>query len=142
MSVEEPERGDRDDDRTGRETPFPRQVKQIRPDLRWPKTVRRFAKVTGEPKDIRDVHTLRVRCQVADLHVGEHKDLWGGPVKRWIVSSPWMPARSCHPRDPYAPPDLLPLARSDWQPDTYQGNKEENDLEVFRDAPDFAAILR
>jgi hypothetical protein len=38
-------------------------------------------------------------------------------------------------------PDLLPLARSVWQPDKYQGHKEENDLEVFRDDPDFAAIL-
>jgi hypothetical protein len=39
-------------------------------------------------------------------------------------------------------PDLLPLARSVWQPDTYQGIKDEDDLEVFRDDPDFAAILR
>ena len=38
-------------------------------------------------------------------------------------------------------PDLLPLARSVWQPDKYQGSKDENDLEVFRDDPDFAAIL-
>ena len=30
---EEPERRDRDDDRTGRKTPFLRQVDQIRPDL-------------------------------------------------------------------------------------------------------------
>ena len=51
--VEEPERGDRDDDRTGRETALPRQVKQIRPDLGWPEKVRRFTKVTGEPEDIR-----------------------------------------------------------------------------------------
>jgi hypothetical protein len=38
-------------------------------------------------------------------------------------------------------PDLLSLARSVWQPDKYQGNKDENDLEVFRDDPDFAAML-
>jgi hypothetical protein len=37
--------------------------------------------------------------------------------------------------------DLLPLARSVWQPDKYEGNKIDNDLEVFRDDPDFAAIL-
>src|ERR1700733_3490140 len=35
-NVEEPERGDCDNDRTGRETSFPRQVEQIRPDFRWP----------------------------------------------------------------------------------------------------------
>lgn len=38
-------------------------------------------------------------------------------------------------------PDLLPQARAVWQPDRYQGNKDENDLEVFRDDPDFAEIL-
>jgi tetratricopeptide (TPR) repeat protein len=38
-------------------------------------------------------------------------------------------------------PDLLSLARSVWQPDKYQGNKDENDLEVFHDDPDFAAML-
>jgi tetratricopeptide (TPR) repeat protein len=38
-------------------------------------------------------------------------------------------------------PDLLSSARSVWQPDKYQGNKDENDLELFRDDPDFAAIL-
>jgi hypothetical protein len=38
-------------------------------------------------------------------------------------------------------PDLLVLARSVWQPDKYQGNKDENDLEVFRDDPDFTAML-
>jgi tetratricopeptide (TPR) repeat protein len=38
-------------------------------------------------------------------------------------------------------PDLLPLARSVWQPDTYQGKKDRNDLEVFRDDPDISAIL-
>ncbi|HUB12627.1 MAG TPA: hypothetical protein VMB34_11765 [Acetobacteraceae bacterium] len=40
-----------------------------------------------------------------------------------------------------ARPDLLSSARSVWQPDKYQGNKDENDLEVFRDDPDFAAML-
>jgi hypothetical protein len=33
------------------------------------------------------------------------------------------------------------LARLVWQPDKYQGSKDENDLEAFRDDPDFAAIL-
>ena len=38
-------------------------------------------------------------------------------------------------------PDLLSSARLVWQPDKYQGSKDENDLEAFRDDPDFAAIL-
>ena len=37
--VEEPKRGDRDNDRTGRETSFPRQVMKICPDLRWPEKI-------------------------------------------------------------------------------------------------------
>jgi hypothetical protein len=47
--VEEPKRGDRDDDRTRREAALPRQVEQIGPYLGWPKKVGRFTKVTGEP---------------------------------------------------------------------------------------------
>ena len=50
----------------------PCQVEQIRPDLGWPEAVGGFAKVTGEPEDLRDVHALRVRRQVADLHVLDH----------------------------------------------------------------------
>ena len=48
------------------------QIEQIRPDLSRPEMLGRFAKVAGEPDDLFDVHTLRVRCQVADLHVLDH----------------------------------------------------------------------
>jgi hypothetical protein len=34
--------------------------------------LRRFAKITGEPDELFDIHTLRMRCQVADLHVLDH----------------------------------------------------------------------
>jgi hypothetical protein len=37
-----------------------------------PETVRRLAKMAGEPNDLCDVHALRVRCQVADLHIIDH----------------------------------------------------------------------
>src|SRR5580698_6657220 len=70
--VEEPKRGHRDDDRTGREPSLPRQVEQIRPDLSWPEKVGRFTKVAGEMDDLRDIHSLRVRCQIPDLHVLDH----------------------------------------------------------------------
>ena len=70
--VEKPERGDRDDDGTGREASFLGQVEQISADLRWPEKVGRFAKMAGEPNDLCDIHTLGVRCQVADLHVLDH----------------------------------------------------------------------
>src|SRR5580698_5708144 len=70
--VEEPKRGHRDDDRTGREPSLPRQVEQIRPDLSWPEKVGRFTKVAGEMDDLRDIHSLRVWCHVADLHVLDH----------------------------------------------------------------------
>jgi hypothetical protein len=69
---EKPQRGDRDDDRTGREASLLRQVDQIRPDLSWPKQLWRLAEIAGEPSDLRDVHTLRVRRQVADLHIIDH----------------------------------------------------------------------
>jgi len=46
-------------------------VEQIDPDLGWPRRSG-ICEVTGQPKDIRDVHTLRVRCQIADLHVLNH----------------------------------------------------------------------
>ena len=49
-----------------------RQVDQIRPDLGWPETFWRFAKVAGEPDDLLDIHALCVRCQVADLHILDH----------------------------------------------------------------------
>ena len=51
---------------------FPRQVDQIRPDLSRPEKIRRFTKMTGEVENLRDVHTLRVRSQVANLHVFDH----------------------------------------------------------------------
>src|ERR1700732_5386231 len=63
---------DRDDDGTGCEVSFLGQVEQIDPDLRWPENVGRFAKMGGEPDDLCDIHTLGVRCQVADLHVLDH----------------------------------------------------------------------
>src|SRR5208283_973138 len=69
---QEPERGDGDDDRTGRKVSFLRQVDQIRPDLIWPKEFGRLAKVAGEPDDLRDIDALRVRGQVADLHIIDH----------------------------------------------------------------------
>ena len=65
--VETLERGDRDDDGTGCEVSFLGQVEQINPDLRWPEKVGRFGKMAGEPDDLCDIHTLGVRCQVADL---------------------------------------------------------------------------
>lgn len=68
----EPKRGDRDNDRAGRKAPFLRQVDQIRPDLSRSEKFRRFAKVAGEPDDLRDIHALRVRGQVADLHIVDH----------------------------------------------------------------------
>ena len=51
---------------------FPRQVDQIRPDLSRPEKIRRFTKMTGEVENLRDIHTLRVRSQVANLHVFDH----------------------------------------------------------------------
>jgi tetratricopeptide (TPR) repeat protein len=38
-------------------------------------------------------------------------------------------------------PDLLPLARQLWRPEQYNGDPKENDLSVFRDDPDFNALL-
>jgi transposase len=69
---EKPERGDGNDDRTGREASLLRQMNQIRPDFGRPEKVRRLAKMAGEPNDLCDVHALRVRCQVADLHIIDH----------------------------------------------------------------------
>ena len=62
--VEKPERGDRDDDRAGCEVSLLRQVDQIGPDLGRPEMFRRFAKMAGEPNDLLDIHTLRVRCRL------------------------------------------------------------------------------
>ena len=70
--VDKPERGDRDDDRTGREASFSRQMQQICPDLSRSETFRRLTKMAGEPDDLRNIHALRIRCQVADLHVLDH----------------------------------------------------------------------
>src|ERR1700692_4113599 len=70
--VEEPERGDRDNDRTCRETSFSRQMEQPGADLRWPEKIGRFTKMAGEVDALRDIHTLRVRCQVPNLHVFDH----------------------------------------------------------------------
>jgi hypothetical protein len=47
-------------------------VDQIRPDFIRPKEFGRFAKVAGETDDLRDIHALRVRCQIADLHIVDH----------------------------------------------------------------------
>jgi uncharacterized membrane protein YfcA len=47
--------------------PAPLYQGAINPDLRWPEKVGRFAKLAGEPDDLCDIHTLGVRCQVADL---------------------------------------------------------------------------
>jgi hypothetical protein len=51
---------------------FLRQVDQIRPDLSRPEKIGRFTKMTGEVENLRDIHTLRVRSQVANLHVFDH----------------------------------------------------------------------
>src|SRR5271170_449846 len=55
--VEKPKRGDRDDDRTGREAPLPGQMDQIGPDLSRAQQIRRLAKMAGEANDLRDVYT-------------------------------------------------------------------------------------
>jgi hypothetical protein len=61
-----------DNDRTGRKTSVLRQVEQIRPDLMRPEMFRRFTKIRSEPDDLFNIHTLRMRCQVTDLHVLNH----------------------------------------------------------------------
>jgi hypothetical protein len=38
-------------------------------------------------------------------------------------------------------PDLLPLARSLWRPDEYGTDPSKNDLQVFRNDPDFERLL-
>src|SRR5690242_19177607 len=48
------------------------QIELIRLNLGRPELLRRCAKMAGEPDDLFDVGTLRVRCQVADLHVFDH----------------------------------------------------------------------
>jgi hypothetical protein len=37
-----------------------------------PEKIGRFAKMAGEVDNLRDIHTLRVRSQVANLHVFDH----------------------------------------------------------------------
>jgi hypothetical protein len=67
--VEEPEGGDRDNDRGGCETSLLRQVEQIGPDLARPEMLRRSAKIPGEPDDVLDIRPLRMPRKVADLHI-------------------------------------------------------------------------
>jgi len=83
--VEESKRGDRDNDRTGRETSLPRQMDQPGADLRRPEKIWRFTKMAGEVDDLRDIHTLRVRGQVPNLHVVDHATAQSGHV-RLLVS--------------------------------------------------------
>jgi hypothetical protein len=89
--VEEPERGDRDNDRTGRETSFPRQMDQIGSDLSGAEKIRRFAKMAGEVNDLRNIHTLRVRSQIANLHVFDHATATRahGQLLREMSSATW-----------------------------------------------------
>jgi hypothetical protein len=52
--VEKPKRGERDDDRTGREPSLPGQMDQIGPDLGPSEKLQRLAKMAGEANDLRD----------------------------------------------------------------------------------------
>jgi len=70
--VEKPQSGNRDNDRTGCQVPLMGQVELIRPDLSGPEMLRGFAEMASEPDDLFDIGTLRLRCQVANLHVLDH----------------------------------------------------------------------
>jgi hypothetical protein len=51
---------------------YPRILAAIDTDLGWPEKIGRFAKMAGEVDNLRDIHTLRVRSQIANLHVFDH----------------------------------------------------------------------
>ena len=70
--VEETDGRDRDQDRAGREMPVLGEMELVGPDVVRPEQVRRLAEVAGELGDLLQIRPLRVRREVADLHVLGH----------------------------------------------------------------------
>ena len=91
--VEEAEGGDRDNDRTGRQASFLYQMDQIRSNLSGTEKIRRFTKMAGKVNDLRDINTLRIRRQVANLHVFDHSTAKRahGQLLCEVNSATWRP---------------------------------------------------
>src|SRR5208282_4753943 len=70
--VEKANGGDRHADRTGGEFPFSGQMELKSVDLGWAEQFRRLTKVACELRDVLEVCALRVRREVAGLHVFDH----------------------------------------------------------------------
>jgi hypothetical protein len=70
--VEKAEGGDRDQDRTGRELPLVGQMQPIDSDIFRPQHRGRLAEVAGKLRDLLEIRALRLRREVADLHVLDH----------------------------------------------------------------------
>ncbi len=69
---EKAQRGDRDQDRAGRQLPLLGEMDLVAPDVGRTQQLGRFAEVASEQRDLLDVGTLGVRCEVADPHVLDH----------------------------------------------------------------------
>src|SRR5580698_414963 len=89
--VKEPQRGNRDRDRTGRQVPVLCQIQLPRPYLGRTEPFGRSAEMTGEPLDLFDVGLLGIQRQIADLHVLNHATAkWGhGQLLCEINSATW-----------------------------------------------------